>query len=222
MNIGAGDIATVAGDGTAGYSGDNIAATSAELWEPNDVAVDSAGNLYIADSYNDRIRKVDVNGIITTVAGGAMVGGTVKGFSGDGGPATNAELNYPRGVAVDSAGNLYIADIHNNRVRKVDTNGIITTIAGSATEATPGMAAQPPARHSLALRRGRGQHGQPLHRGLLQYRRPGSKHAGDLGNDGGSDHRAWGHSDRGGHRNGAVTAGTAVQPPTRNSTIRFT
>jgi len=138
VNVAAGDIATVAGNGTAGWNGDNIQAIKAELDEPFDVAVDSAGNVYIADSMNERIRKVDVNGTITTVAGGALVGGTVQGFSGDGGAATDAQLSNPLGVAVDSAGNLYIADANNNRVRKVDTEGIISTIAGSATQGYTG------------------------------------------------------------------------------------
>ncbi len=94
----------MAGNGTAGFSGDNGPATSAELNVPAGVAVDSAGNLYIADYGNNRIRKVS-NGVITTVAGNGTAG-----FSGDNGPATSAELNMPGGVAVDSAGNLYIAD----------------------------------------------------------------------------------------------------------------
>ena len=84
-----GIITTVAGTGTFGYTGDNIAATSAKLNSPFGVAVDSAGNLYIADTGNHRIRKVDASGIITTVAGNGT------GYSGDGGPATSAELNYP-------------------------------------------------------------------------------------------------------------------------------
>src|SRR5208282_1269376 len=123
-----GIITTVAGNGTFGYNGDNGPATSAELQVPSGVAVDSAGNLYIADSSNNRIRKVDANGIITTVAGSDTFG-----YSGDGGPATSAELYVPYGVAVDSAGNLYIADINNNRIRKVDASGIITTVAGNGT-----------------------------------------------------------------------------------------
>jgi uncharacterized repeat protein (TIGR01451 family) len=123
-----GIITTVAGDGTPGYSGDGGPASSAELYYPNGVAVDGAGNLYIADQYNARIRKVGTNGIITTVAGNGT-----NGYSGDGIPATSAELFDPTGVAVDSAGDLYIADYNNHRIRKVDTKGIITTVAGDGT-----------------------------------------------------------------------------------------
>ncbi|RZB33837.1 MAG: hypothetical protein SRB2_03673 [Desulfobacteraceae bacterium Eth-SRB2] len=120
-----GIIATVAGTGTWGYSGDGGPATQAQLDFPYDVAVDAAGNLYIADRGNDCIRRVDVNGIITTVAG--------KGpnYIGDGGPATQGQLYMPDGVAVDAWGNFYIADTWHHRIRKVDTSGIITTVAGN-------------------------------------------------------------------------------------------
>ena len=124
--VSGGVITTVAGSGASiygGFSGDNGPATSAQLSNPAGVAVDAAGNLYIADSSNDRIRKV-ANGVITTV-----VGTGTPGFAGDNGPATSAELSAPNGVAVDSAGNLYIADYYNNRIRKV-SNGVITTVAG--------------------------------------------------------------------------------------------
>ncbi|MGO9895396.1 MAG: NHL repeat-containing protein [Bryobacteraceae bacterium] len=117
-------ITTVAGNGLGGYGGDGGPAINAGL-DTGGVAVDSGGNLYIADIGNHRIRKV-TNGVITTVAGSGT-----GGFSGDGGPATNAELYFPEGVAVDSAGNLYIADTNNNRTRKV-SNGVITTVAGCA------------------------------------------------------------------------------------------
>jgi trimeric autotransporter adhesin len=121
-----GVITTVAGNGAPGFSGDNGPATSAELEVPYGVAVDSVGNLYIADTNNYRIRKVS-NGGITTVAGNGTLG-----FSGDGGPATNAELGQPWGIAVDSAGSLYIADANNLRIRKV-SGGVITTIVGNGT-----------------------------------------------------------------------------------------
>ncbi len=126
-----GTITTVAGNGSPGFSGDGGPATSASLAFVEAVAVDGSGNLFIADMDNNRIRKVDTNGIITTVAGkGPAVYGS---YSGDGGPATNANLNAPYGVAVDAAGNLFIADMDNNRIRKVDTNGIITTVAGNGS-----------------------------------------------------------------------------------------
>ena len=121
----AGAITTVAGDGTKGYGGDGGAATEAQLLGPAGVALDGAGNLYIADRFNHRIRKVDASGVISTVAGDGTFG-----FGGDGGPATAAQLNRPAGVALDGAGNLYIADVNNNRIRKVDASGVISTVAG--------------------------------------------------------------------------------------------
>ena len=121
-----GVITTIAGNGMAGFSGDGGPATSASLNLGNGggVAVDSAGNLYIADSDNNRIRKVS-NGVITSVAGNGNAP-----FSGDGQPATSASLGNPTGVAVDAAGNLYITDVFNSRIRKV-SNGVITTVAGN-------------------------------------------------------------------------------------------
>ena len=113
----------MAGNGTPGFGGDGGPAISAQL-APTAVAVDSAGNLYIADTDNYRVRKVS-NGVITTVAGNGA-----WGFSGDNGPATSAQLAGPPGVAVDAAGNLYIADSDNYRVRKV-AGGVITTVAGA-------------------------------------------------------------------------------------------
>ena len=121
-----GIITTVAGNGSQGYSGDNGAATAAQLTSPSGVAVDTAGNLYIADTYNNVIREVS-GGIITTVAGGGSQTDPV--FSG---PATSAALSYPYGVTLDAAGNLYIADAGNNLVRKV-SQGIISTVAGNGT-----------------------------------------------------------------------------------------
>jgi len=120
-----GFISTVAGNGTAGYSGDGGTATLAQLKYPNGVAFDSNGNMYIADQGNYRIRKVDKSGIISTV-----VGTGTSGYLGDGGTATLAQLKYPREVAFDSNGNMYIAD--NIFIRKVDTSGKISTIAGKS------------------------------------------------------------------------------------------
>lgn len=115
-----------AGTGLGGYSGDGGAATAARLWYPSGIAVDDIGNLYIADQRNDRIRKVDTFGTITTIAGSGL-----PGFSGDGGSAVTAKLSHPTRVALDAAGNLFIADSGNNRIRKVDAAGTITTVAGS-------------------------------------------------------------------------------------------
>jgi hypothetical protein len=130
-----GIINTVAGEGTAGYSGDGGLATNAELYFPADSAIDASGNIYIADTWNYRIRKVNAStGIITTIAGNGT-----EGYSGDGGQATSAELNAPSSVALDSAGNIYIADSDNNRVRKVTVStGIITTVAGNGTKGYSG------------------------------------------------------------------------------------
>jgi sugar lactone lactonase YvrE len=122
-----GDITTIAGTGTAGYSGDGGAATSAKLYYPSGVAVDSSGNIYIADTSNSRIRKVTAStGVISTIAGTGTAG-----YSGDGGAATSAKLNYPIGVALDISGNIYIADTNNGRIREVSAStGDITTVAG--------------------------------------------------------------------------------------------
>jgi uncharacterized protein (TIGR03437 family) len=120
----AGTITTVAGNGTYGSGGDNGPATRAQLAGPSGIAVDVAGNLYIAEAYGNRIRKVS-NGIITTVAGNGTAG-----FSGDKAAATSATLRQPSDVAVDSSGNLYIADYGNNRIRMVAA-GVITTLAGN-------------------------------------------------------------------------------------------
>jgi uncharacterized protein (TIGR03437 family) len=130
-----GTVATVAGNGAGGYSGDGGPATAASLYEPRGVALDAAGNLYIADQRNSRIRKVTPGGTITTVAGDA-----VERYSGDGGPATAASLWRPSGVAVDAAGNIYIADYQNSRIRKVTPGGTITTVAGGGTGGDAGPA----------------------------------------------------------------------------------
>ena len=181
-----GVITTVAGTGTQGYSGDGGPATKAQLWRPSGVAVDAAGNLYIADTNNRRIRKVDPSGTITTLAGtgafgnsgdgtaanlatmeapvdvsvdgqgnvyftdqdaatvrkvnpagiiSTVAGNGTTGFAGDGGPATSAAFASPYSATVDSAGNVYISDYGNHRIRKVDVSGMITTIAGNGSSA---------------------------------------------------------------------------------------
>jgi RHS repeat-associated protein len=119
-------ITTVAGNGNFGFSGDNGPALAAQLYHPFDVTVGPDGSLYIADTNNNRIRRVGSDGIITTV-----VGTGVSGFSGDGGPAIAAELNRPTGVAVGSDSSLYIADTNNNVIRRIGADGIITTVAGT-------------------------------------------------------------------------------------------
>jgi len=124
----------VAGNGIEGFGGDGGLATDANLYEPSGLALDALGNLYIADSHNNRIRKVDANtGIISTVAGDGSYS-----FGGDGGLATNASLFNPLGISIDAFGNFYIADTDNNRIRKVNAiTGIITTVAGGS--ATSGL-----------------------------------------------------------------------------------
>ncbi len=137
-----GNLARVAGNGTSGFSGDGGPATQALLSFPSTypeqvadpidfddlvgaLAVDAAGNLYIADAYNNRVRKVDGNGIITTVAGRGT-----KGYSGDGGPATQAQFWWPQGVGFDSVGDVYVAD-SNGTLRRIDGNGVISTLLGN-------------------------------------------------------------------------------------------
>lgn len=124
--VNAQNITTIAGNGVQGYNGDSIPATSASLFLPLENALDAFGNLYIADQVNHRVRKVTPAGIITTVAGNG-----VADFSGDGGPATSASLYYPSGVLVKANGEIYITDRLNNRIRKIGTNGIISTVAGN-------------------------------------------------------------------------------------------
>jgi trimeric autotransporter adhesin len=120
-------IRTVAGNGSGGFSGDGGPIISAQLDSPTGVAMDTSGNLFIADFENQRVRKITKSGVISTVAGNGT-----GGFSGDGGPATAAQLWYPRSVAVDTAGNLFIADMGNNRIRRVTPGGVISTVAGSS------------------------------------------------------------------------------------------
>ena len=119
-------ITTFAGTGTQGDSGDGGAATSAQLSYPVGLSVDISGNVYIADSGNNKIRMVNIKGIITTIAGTGT-----QGSNGDGGAATSAQLASPYGVSVDISGNVYIADLYNNKIRMVTGAGIITTLAGT-------------------------------------------------------------------------------------------
>jgi len=121
-----GTITVVAGTGTLGSSGDGGLATSGQIYSPRSVTADNNGNIYISDSGNDRIRKVDTNGIISTYAGTGE-----SGYSGDGGAATSAKINFPYHLTTDQDGNLYFAEYSNHIIRKVDTNGIITTVAGT-------------------------------------------------------------------------------------------
>jgi trimeric autotransporter adhesin len=129
-----GTLSVVAGNSRAGFSGDGGPAASAQLNNPQGIAVDAAGNVYIADSGNNRVRVVSAQGIIDTFAGNgqfASASGSLFSY-GDGGPATQAQLHQPSGVAVDTAGNVYIADTADNVIRKVTTDGVIATVAGNS------------------------------------------------------------------------------------------
>ena len=128
-----GVISTLAGIGASGYSGDGGPATSAQLAWPQDVTVGTDGSLYFTDTGNHRIRKVSLDGTISTA-----VGTGVWGYSGDGGPASRAQLARPRGVSVGADGCLYIGDTENHRVRRVTPDGTITSVAGSGTEGYSG------------------------------------------------------------------------------------
>jgi sugar lactone lactonase YvrE len=154
-----GIVSTVAGDGVAGFSGDGGTATAAALHHPTGLALDSAGDLFIADTANNRVRKVNGAGVITTYAGdgncpdehrdpehvdaAAGVSDTQKAHTGDGGPAVDASLCRPAGLAVDTDGSLYIADTGHNTVRKVDPLGVITTYAGTRAVAAAGLPGDP-------------------------------------------------------------------------------
>ncbi len=128
-----GIISTFAGNGTPGYNGDGAPATSKELNYPVSVSADAAGNVYIGDYFNDRVRMVNTSGVISTYAGNGT-----PGFSGDGGAASSAELNWPDGIFVDGSGNLFISDEVNVRIRMVNTSGIISTIAGNGIQGFSG------------------------------------------------------------------------------------
>ncbi len=126
----AGIITTIAGTGTLGYSSDGGPATAAQLNTPHAVTIDALGNIYIADQYNQRVRKINTSGIISTIAGTGT-----GGFSGDGGPATAAEVLNPTSVAVDGTGNIYIASYNAHVIRKIDGAGVISTLGGVAFSA---------------------------------------------------------------------------------------
>ncbi len=128
-----GVITTFAGNGVRGHGGDGGPATDAQLDFVNGLAVDAAGNVYMADMNQARVRRVDPSGMITTV-----VGTGIRGWSGDGGPATEARIATPAGIAVDSEGNLFVTEYWVGRIRKVDPDGIITTIAGTSQQQSSG------------------------------------------------------------------------------------
>lgn len=129
VEIASGTVTTVAGTGGGGFNGDGIDATTAQLNSPRGVAVNAAGDIYVGDRSNRRVRMVDAaTGLISTVAGTGA-----QDFSGDGGPATAAELDNPHNVAVDGSGNLYLADTDNDRIRRVDTAGTISTVLGTTS-----------------------------------------------------------------------------------------
>ncbi len=129
-----GIISTIGGNGIYDYTGDGGPAIAGTFRGPGAVAIDEVGNVYVCDAGNHVVRKIDTSGIITTFAGNGIGAGGINGtYSGDGGPANLAGLNAPNGIAIDTFGNVYIADMQNQRIRKVDTSGIIHTIAGTGT-----------------------------------------------------------------------------------------
>lgn len=125
-----GHVNTIAGTGVNGYNGENIAATSAQISSVYGLCLDAAGNIYFTDYGNQRIRKIDVNtGLVNTIAGNGTTG-----FSGDGGLAANAQIDFPYGIYADGNGNVFFADLNNNRIRKINSSGIITTVAGNGAQ----------------------------------------------------------------------------------------
>ena len=137
VDLASGVITTVAGGDTAGWSGDGGPAVGAKLEDPKAVWVAPSGDLFVADSGNERIRRIDRSGTISTIAGTG-----VQGFSGDGGPALAAQFDGPRSIAGDDAGNLYVADDNNNRVRRIDPSGVVSTVAGTGTAGFTGDGGQ--------------------------------------------------------------------------------
>ena len=125
ITVATGTITTIAGTGTAGFSGDGLSATSARLWNPFGICLDNSGNIFINDGGNNRIRKINPSGIITTIAGNG-----VAGYTGDGVTADTTEINAGN-LCADGSGNIYFADPHDYRVRKISASGIITTVAGT-------------------------------------------------------------------------------------------
>ncbi len=123
----------IAGDSHGNYGGDGEGALNAELYQPGGIVFDAVGNLYIADTLNQRIRRITPGGIIATIAGTGA-----KGYSGDGGPAATARFFNPSSLVIDKAGNLYVADVGNGRIRRIAPNGVITTIAGNGTPGSSG------------------------------------------------------------------------------------
>ncbi len=155
-----GQVTAVAGTGEPGFSGDGGPATEAQVNVVGGLAFDRDGDLYIADSFNNRIRKVDPSGVITTFAGTGQ-----PGFSGDGGPAVEARFKGPGGIAVDRAGNVYIAEPGSHRIRRIDHAGIIETVAGGGRKGVVGDGGPGhPSRPCVARRCVGGRGGEPLHR----------------------------------------------------------